>query len=142
MLGDSAGAPEVFLDSIFPDHYRASEIPAAEEVSMDPRPTPEAFAIVPEIPASERAEGKQAPPPVIAGADERVEALLAELLTQLKERKALEEVAAMRWTRCSELLEEVRFARRLLRELTDPDTTEDNREKVYDQLNEWLAKPI
>lgn len=160
MLRDSAGVPASFHDILFPDHrYRASEIPAAEEVSMEPRPTPEAVAIVPEIPASERI-GE--PPPLLAGADARVEALLAELLTLLKERKAIEAVAAARWTRCSELLEHVRTVRRVLPVLLghtrSPSALMDRLERAkYEpgadeefnrlaealtELQDWLAKPL
>lgn len=148
--------------------FRATEFPVASEVymSIDVRPTPEAVAVVPEIPASERVEdveiggevGSWLPP--LPTVDERVEGLLAELLTQLKERKALEDVAAARWTRCTELLEEVRLVRRLLRgllgETRSPgalidliEATKESSGDAYSRYNEtmtelveWLAKPI
>lgn len=123
--------------------FRASEIPAAEEVSMEPHPTPEAVAIVPEIPGSERV----GPDP----ADDRVEALLREILTLLKERKALIDVADARSNRATELLEEARLARRLLRDLVgDATDTEDLIHRldtsffdaVIAEIRGLLAKPL
>lgn len=94
-------------------HLKAAPMSATEPspFSFDPRHTPRATAIVPDALMSDREPTSRE---ILL--DERVDRLLKENYELLKERKELREIAGHRYDRCSELLEEARLAKRLVRE--------------------------
>lgn len=132
-----------------------SEIPVASPVEpeVDPRPTPFAMAVVPMSVPPDSLESEKA-------IDARVDRLLGELLILLAERKALNANMTATVERCSQLLEQVRTARRLVRayvtasesaaDLANPDDhayfTEvtklrDEANAAYAELKRWIEQP-
>lgn len=123
------------------------------EPESDPRPTPFAQAVVPMSVPPDSAQSEKA-------VDHRVDRLLSELLTVLAERKALNANMTATVERCSQLLEQVRTARRLVRayveaseavaDLANPDDHDyftevtklrDQANAAYAELKRWIEQP-
>lgn len=110
---------------------------------VDPTPTPIAQAICPaSVPP---------PPSTPVEIDQRIDRLLAEILSLLNERSALRALADERATRCNELLAEAQKAKRLVRAWfetqngSDANPTVGNVEAASQALSDmaaWAAKPL
>lgn len=115
-----------------------SEIPVARPVEpeVDPRPTPFAQAVVPMSVPPDSSQSERA-------IDARVDRLLGEVLTLLAERKAMSENLTATVNRCSDLLEQVRKARRLVRALVEASDRVDLKTAgdAFAELERWLDEP-